>query len=252
MDRKNYPKEPEFEEVKEKPYKSKVLYLRSTRAMKAEVLNGLDRLVPRGIKTDKLRSFINGSIKAKKLEGFVIGRAGLERLKLWAARVTTVLLLWAITKQLKALGETLLPRISQSSLPPERVYENNGYLMVSSNGGLNQMRSGICDMAAIARYMNVTLIVPELDNTSFWNDQSQFKDIFDVDYFIASLRDEVRILKELPPEQKKEVELESLYSLKTGHADRMGSPAPRLEIPGKPKEEEYFYGNPQECLPQIV
>lgn len=42
---------------------------------------------------------------------------------------------------------------------------------------------------------------------------SQFKDIFDVDYFIASLRDEVRILKELPPEQKKKVELESLYSM---------------------------------------
>jgi hypothetical protein len=34
-----------------------------------------------------------------------------------------------------------------------------------------------------------------------------------VDYFITSLRDDVRILKELPPEQKKKVELESLYSM---------------------------------------
>lgn len=118
MDRKDYPKEPEFQEVKEKPYKSKVLYLRYTGAMKAEALKGLDRLVPGGIKNDKLKSFINGSIKAKKLEGFV----RLERLKLWVARVTTVLLLWAITMQLKALGDTLLPRISQSSLPPESTY----------------------------------------------------------------------------------------------------------------------------------
>lgn len=27
-----------------------------------------------------------------------------------------------------------------------------------------------CDMIAIARYLNVTLIVPELDKTSFWAD----------------------------------------------------------------------------------
>lgn len=74
------------------------------------------------------------------------------------------------------------------------------------------MRAGICDMVTIARYLNVTLIVPELDNTSFWNDHSQFKDIFDVDYFINSMRDEVRILKEFPPQQKK-VETESIYSM---------------------------------------
>ena len=38
------------------------------------------------------------------------------------------------------------------------------------------------------------------------------------------------------------------------YADRMGGPTRRLEIPGKPKEEDYFYSNPQpqECLPPIV
>ncbi|KAG4980767.1 hypothetical protein JHK82_034014 [Glycine max] len=70
------------------------------------------------------------------------------------------------------------------------VYKNNGYLMVSCNGGLNQMRVAICDMVAIARYFNVTLIVPELDKTSFWADP----------------RDEVRILKELPPRLNMKVE----------------------------------------------
>lgn len=75
------------------------------------------------------------------------------------------------------------------------------------------MRAAICDMVAIARYLNVTLIVPELDKTSFWNDPSEFQDIFDVDHFIMSLRDEVRILKELPPRLKKRVELGMYYSM---------------------------------------
>ncbi|CAK9134062.1 unnamed protein product [Ilex paraguariensis] len=97
--------------------------------------------------------------------------------------------------------------------PPKRVYKNNGYLMVSCNGGLNQMRAAICDMVAIARYLNVTLIVPELDKKSFWADTSEFNDIFDVDHFITSLRDEVRILKELPTRLKKRVEVGRFYSM---------------------------------------
>jgi hypothetical protein len=42
---------------------------------------------------------------------------------------------------------------------------------------------------------------------------SEFQDIFDVDYFIASLREEVRILKELPPRLKKRVEQGFLRSM---------------------------------------
>lgn len=75
------------------------------------------------------------------------------------------------------------------------------------------MRSAICDMVAIARYLNVTLIVPELDKTSFWADPSEFQDIFDVNHFITSLRDEVRILKELPPRLKKRMELGRVHTM---------------------------------------
>ncbi|KAJ4892698.1 O-fucosyltransferase family protein [Raphanus sativus] len=98
-------------------------------------------------------------------------------------------------------------KFKNSLVSRSRIYQNNGYLMVSCNGGLNQMRAAICDMVTISRYMNVTLIVPELDKASFWNDPSEFKDIFDVDHFITSLRDEVRILKKVPPRLKRRVEL---------------------------------------------
>ncbi|XP_065854923.1 rhamnogalacturonan I rhamnosyltransferase 1-like [Euphorbia lathyris] len=183
----------------------------------------------KSVKEWEVKVKLLGDGKVENLKSSMVSRSPM---KLWVLRAFTTALLWTCVIQLMALGEFWGPRLlkgwpscfnhpdveisslpAKLVLPPKRVYKNNGYLMVSCNGGLNQMRAAICDMVSIARYLNVTLIVPELDKTSFWNDPSEFQDIFDVDHFITSLRNEVRVLKELPPRIKRRVELGMFPSL---------------------------------------
>lgn len=42
----------------------------------------------------------------------------------------------------------------------------------------------ICDMVTVARFLNLTLVVPELDKTSFWSDPRYFPFLEKATFFL--------------------------------------------------------------------
>ncbi|KAF4368617.1 hypothetical protein CsatB_008199 [Cannabis sativa] len=74
----------------------------------------------------------------------------------------------------------------------------SGYLIVEANGGLNQQRSAICNAVAVAGLLNAILVIPSFEFNSVWRDPSKFADIYDEDHFIATLKDYVKVVRELP------------------------------------------------------
>uniref|UniRef100_C6JSC9 O-fucosyltransferase family protein n=1 Tax=Sorghum bicolor TaxID=4558 RepID=C6JSC9_SORBI len=79
---------------------------------------------------------------------------------------------------------------------PDKI--NSGFILVSANGGLNQQRVAVCNAVVVAALLNATLVLPRFLYSSVWKDTSQFGDIYQEDYFVKYMKNDVRIVKELP------------------------------------------------------
>ncbi|KAJ4870968.1 root hair specific 17 [Raphanus sativus] len=93
----------------------------------------------------------------------------------------------------------------------DKTSQTDRYLLIATSGGLNQQRTGIIDAVVAAYILNATLVIPKLDQNSYWKDTSNFEEIFDVDWFITHLSKDVKIIKELPKgEESRLIGLQSI------------------------------------------
>lgn len=90
----------------------------------------------------------------------------------------------------------------------------NGYIIVTANGGINQQRVAVCNIVAIARLLDATLVLPRFLYSSVWKDVSQFGDIYHEEHFIDYLKPDIRVVRELPQELQS-LDLEAIGSLVT-------------------------------------
>ncbi|XP_077211500.1 O-fucosyltransferase 2-like [Tasmannia lanceolata] len=112
--------------------------------------------------------------------------------------------------------EPLVPASSWTPCADQRNWEacegNNGYILISANGGISQQRVAVCNAVAIARLLNSTLVLPKFLYSSVWRDGSQFSDIYQEEHFMSYLKADIRIVKELPIELQS-LDLEAIGSI---------------------------------------
>ncbi|KAK1326721.1 Uncharacterized protein QJS10_CPA01g01810 [Acorus calamus] len=103
--------------------------------------------------------------------------------------------LWEEPLQQKSIWK---PCADKQKLYQGHTAKKTGFIMMSANGGLNQQRVAVCNSVAVAALLNATLVIPKFLYSSVWKDSSQFGDIYQEEYFMNILKDDVNIVKELP------------------------------------------------------
>ncbi|KAI7724420.1 hypothetical protein M8C21_017263 [Ambrosia artemisiifolia] len=130
------------------------------------------------------------SVMTRFIEDLNIEAAGKQRIR--SRR------LWGKVKSL----EVLQPYANPRSKYPVPVEESNGYIYAKIFGEFEKIRSSICDLVAISRLLNATLVIPEIqESTSSKGISSEFKSfsyLYNEEQFIASLKNDIIIVKNLP------------------------------------------------------
>ncbi|XP_076954418.1 O-fucosyltransferase 27-like [Bidens hawaiensis] len=106
--------------------------------------------------------------------------------------------LWGPVRRLESLQPHAKPR-QHYAVP---VSESDRFIFVRIRGGFHEIRSSICDAVVIARLLNATLVVPEIQSTtSSKGISAQFKSfayLYNEDQFLTALANDITVVKTLP------------------------------------------------------
>ncbi|XP_020107040.1 uncharacterized protein LOC109723176 [Ananas comosus] len=109
--------------------------------------------------------------------------------------------LWGPVSSLDALQPFANPR-KFYPVPSEQ----NGFIYAKIHGGFDKIRSSICDLVAVSRLLNATLVIPEIqESLRSKGISSKFKSfsyIYNEEQFITALASDVIIVKSLPLDLK--------------------------------------------------
>lgn len=110
--------------------------------------------------------------------------------------------LWGQVRRLESLHPDANPR----GYYADPRSESSGYVFVRIQGGFHEIRNSICDVVAISRLLNATLVIPEIQSTtSSKGISSEFKSfayLYNEDQFMAALVKDVKVVKTLPQNLK--------------------------------------------------
>ncbi|AEE77631.1 O-fucosyltransferase family protein [Arabidopsis thaliana] len=110
--------------------------------------------------------------------------------------------LWGPTRHV----ETLLPDANPRGFHSDPPARTNGFVFVRIQGGFHEIRNSIPDVVAVSRLLNATLVIPEIQSTtSSKGISSQFKSfayLYNEEHFMATIANDVRVVKTLPKNLK--------------------------------------------------
>ncbi|XP_051118964.1 O-fucosyltransferase 27 [Andrographis paniculata] len=110
--------------------------------------------------------------------------------------------LWGPVRHFESIHPYANPRANYVAPGPQ----TSGFIFVRIRGGFHEIRNSICDVVVVARLLNATLVIPEIQSTtSSKGISTEFKSfayLYSEEQFMTALSEDIKVVKTLPKDLK--------------------------------------------------